>query len=159
MASDGSFFSLASRSESVTINTLAVEPRCEPFPPIPTPIANAHQSGITGIPCDSKLSKIGTIAAVKGILSIIADRKAEPHIKIRLAIKRSERTNGSILLPKYSKKWVCSTPPIITKSDIKKLSSVISILPNAPSISVLGARKRRSVRPNVATIQASQPKA
>ena len=42
--------SLASLSETVTINTFAVEPMCVPLPPIPTPNARHHQSAAAFMP-------------------------------------------------------------------------------------------------------------
>ena len=58
-----------------------------PLPPIPTPIAKLHQSGVTFTPCDSKPRSMGTIAAVKGILSIKADNIAAAHINTIGAFK------------------------------------------------------------------------
>ena len=94
MARLGSPSSFARRSEIVTINTLAVEPKCVPLPPMPTPIASAHHNGVTLMPCVSNPRIIGIIAAVNGILSIAADMTAEPHISMIAATIRSETTYG-----------------------------------------------------------------
>ena len=82
--------SFARRSDSVTMKTFAVEPRWVPLPPMPTPIASDHHSGETLMPCCSIPRMMGTIAAVNGILSIIADRIAALHINIIEANSRSD---------------------------------------------------------------------
>ncbi|SMG66964.1 hypothetical protein BMETH_796_0 [methanotrophic bacterial endosymbiont of Bathymodiolus sp.] len=61
---------------------------------MPTPIARLHQRGVTLIPCASKPSMIGTMAAVKGILSIKADKTAATHINTILATSKSDSTKG-----------------------------------------------------------------
>ena len=85
----GSPASLAIFSEMETMKTLAVEPRCVPLPPMPTPAARPQRSGVTLMPWASILTSMGSMAAVNGMLSMAAERIAETHISIKVAISKS----------------------------------------------------------------------
>ena len=68
--------------------TLAVDPICVPFPPIPTPIARHQHNAAILTPTVSNEAMIGIIAAVKGILSIAADITADTHINAMQVIMK-----------------------------------------------------------------------
>ena len=89
------------------MKTFAVDPRCVPLPPMPTPTASAHHSGVTLTPCVSMPRMIGIMAAVNGMLSIAAEkiasemtRTAEENQALRIAAENAALKSENELLRK-----------------------------------------------------------
>ena len=108
--------------------TLAEAPMGVPLPPMSVPRARAQASGGSGIPAAARLRITGIIVAAKGMLSTMAEEKAETQRMMVMTMTKLPPETRPMKSARALRAPVCSSPPTQTNSPKKKSSVCQSTL-------------------------------